>query len=308
MAFLPGLTRPYMGAVARRARARQASEEPGYDVRTVPPMKPLVPCLAVAVCCLAAEAHGYCRTTTCSALPEGCEIDAHGCPANGRPVAWPEPAIELLIDPRGSPRRGISAETTRALTETAVRQWLGSDCGGIGPTIDVAPLTVAAPDVDAPSELVGYDGINLITFQDDLWPHIASNHAVGLTTVTYTVDTGRIVDTDIEINSFAFRFTVDDKNIDFDLLGLLTHEVGHVFGLNDLPTPGPTMYGRYVGGGLAARSLEPDDQAGMCAVYPPDRFQSQGGCQVSAPLGARAPGAAALLALLLLPLRRRKRT
>src|SRR5690606_40052588 len=35
------------------------------------PMKPLVPCLAVAVCCLAAEAHAYCRTTTCSALPEG---------------------------------------------------------------------------------------------------------------------------------------------------------------------------------------------------------------------------------------------
>ncbi len=106
-----------------------------------------------------------------------------------------------------------------------------------------------------------------------------------------------------------------------DLRNTLTHEVGHFVGLRhvcdatggggsdaDLPPCNPsyeqtTMYPLTAPGDVAKRTLDPDDVAGVCAIYPAS--SSGGGCGCGA---GGAPGAlAALLAVAALWPRRRSR-
>ncbi len=85
---------------------------------------------------------------------------------------------------------------------------------------------------------------------------------------------GEIVDTDIVFNGEGdFRFTIDPSGSRrgvVDLQAVLTHEIGHLLGLDHTPLQGassvrPTMYPFFFGG---ERSLESDDEAGVSALYP----------------------------------------
>jgi len=52
-----------------------------------------------------------------------------------------------------------------------------------------------------------------------------------------------------------------------DIQGVLTHELGHALGLAHSSVPGSTMYPAASGNGVAARSIEADDVAGIQAIY-----------------------------------------
>lgn len=141
---------------------------------------------------------------------------------------------------------------------------------------------------------------NVIVFQDATWPY--DPVAAALTTITYLSSSsassdGQIVDADIEVNGVNFVFATNGSPTAHDLQNVLTHEIGHVLGLDHpcddgmvtpipldhtgTPIPwcfprgqlppevtGATMYNFAEPGEMLKRTLEPDDVNGLCAIYP----------------------------------------
>jgi hypothetical protein len=161
---------------------------------------------------------------------------------------------------------------------------------------------------------VGFDGINIIKLRDDRWCRPATDDeeeecydqgAAGLTTLFFIDDAesdhnGQIFDADIELNGVNFALSADGQSLGdapckADLANTLTHEVGHLMGLDhtchvagerpvdDQGEPVPdcfpasllsaeikdaTMYTFQDCGETKKITPEPDDLAGVCAIYP----------------------------------------
>jgi hypothetical protein len=155
------------------------------------------------------------------------------------------------------------------LLTSEAREELGLPVSGTG-EVDTTTVKCSAPPPEVRT--------SVLEFVDTDWVHPAA-HAIALTTVDFCVRSGRILGADMELNSAEFNLTLPEQVPEFDLLSVLTHESGHFLGLDDLPNPGPTMSGHYSGGeDLGPRSLEADDEAGLCAVYPQGRFDAEEGC------------------------------
>lgn len=175
--------------------------------------------------------------------------------------------------------------------------------------------------IDPPQalEVSGKDRVNVIKFRDDYWgipatdgeaadPHPVG--AAGITTATYINSDksdrdGEILDADIEINGVNFAISVNGVSsgtdgCKSDLQNTLTHELGHLHGLehtcrlsdmeparvdgdgNAVPlcntvlpdTPAhraiidATMYPTQSCGETSKSTLSPDDIAGLCKIYP----------------------------------------
>jgi MYXO-CTERM domain-containing protein len=141
----------------------------------------------------------------------------------------------------------------------------------------------------------------------------SSPATIAVTTTTFNNKTGEIYDADIELNGAGFVFSTNDGPvcdlppprpapgcIATDIRNTLTHEVGHVLGLDHNTTdPDATMYPTASTGETAKRTLHQDDIDGECAIYPKgvptqaciDAKVAYGGCGCSsttAPLGGLA--------------------
>jgi hypothetical protein len=160
---------------------------------------------------------------------------------------------------------------------------------------------------------VGRDNVNIIKFRDVSWcrPAIGddparcyAHSAAGITTAVFVDDgtssrDGAIVDADVEIN--GVDFSISDKGMtlgtlpcDAELLNTLTHELGHVHGLehpclapgdpprtDDQGNPVPscsattdakiteaTMYNFQDCGETKKETLSDDDINAICTIYP----------------------------------------
>jgi hypothetical protein len=112
--------------------------------------------------------------------------------------------------------------------------------------------------------------------------------AAATTDIVYDVDARgrwRIVDADVFLNAEHFSFATASVDGARDLASILAHELGHVSGLlHPCGDPGApvclaehesvTMYPEYRG--VEQRSLEPDDKAGICFLYPPLPCEASG--------------------------------
>lgn len=147
---------------------------------------------------------------------------------------------------------------------------------------------------------------------------------LALATTTYLRSTGRILDADVELNAAHHRFTTADGPacapsgegcacptaapcVLTDVQNTMTHEVGHVFGLDHTSDPGSVMYRSAPPGETSKRALDPGTLDFVCSVYPRDLppqacvvrpfngtlGREQRGCSA----GAGGPAALALLAL-----------
>ena len=121
------------------------------------------------------------------------------------------------------------------------------------------------------------DPVNQVTAIRAGWVEAGySPIAVGLTVTEFDPVTGRIVRSDVFLNEDLFDFTDGDgpcRSGTFDALSVLTHEAGHFVGLDHTQdffggSGDPTMAPEVQSCAFDKRSLEPDDEAGLCTIYP----------------------------------------
>jgi MYXO-CTERM domain-containing protein len=226
----------------------------------------------------AAEAQAFCRTTTCDPEVESCIPDANGCIPTGLPLYWPERHIHFGVQKDGSPRRRITYEAANEVISASYRTWRSVECAGRAPSFEIWDL--GAPfggiECDEPEFNQSEPNANVWIFRDDDWPYAGGSSTLALTTITFEVPTGAILDADVEVNTFTINITVGDRVIDNDLLSIATHETGHFLGLSHTNVQAATMFAHYSPGDIEFRTLHPDDVAGICDIYPPDRETSGG--------------------------------
>ena len=115
------------------------------------------------------------------------------------------------------------------------------------------------------------DGVNLITVSTDNLAAFGSSDSPGRTRVFYDSG-GAIVEADIALNPAA-TFSTDGTAGTYDLESTLTHEVGHMLGLEHSAVIGATMQPRQAKNGvyglpaLSQRALSEDDIAGVRSLY-----------------------------------------
>ncbi len=117
------------------------------------------------------------------------------------------------------------------------------------------------------------DNINLVIFQENSWLHSDpdTEKTIALTTTTYDIDSGEIVDFDIEFNGVNFDFTtLADQAPMMDIQNTISHEVGHAIGLDHSLDPTATMFKSASAGEVSKRTLAQDDIDALCFVYPSD--------------------------------------
>lgn len=243
----------------------------------------------------------------------------------GNYLSWASGCVFLTVDQAGTAQLPDDDENT--IVDEVVATW----------NSDVAACSYLTLMVDAPIATggrIGNDGINRIVFRDELWCRPATDDmpemclpggAAGLTTVTYVDDTdssrdGEIVDADIELNGEEFAisddgFTLGTAGCLSDLANTLTHELGHVMGLDhtclapsdpdkiddqgdavplcsatsDPAITEATMYNFQDCGETSKASPEDDDIDAICGVYP--RNEDPETCL---PAGTDPPGCCSL--------------
>jgi hypothetical protein len=221
----------------------------------------------------AQEARAYCRTTTCDSNVEDCTPADGECVTKGLPLYWPVRCTSYSLQKDAT--TGITFDQFEQTAAVSFGAWTQVDCGGAGPSIqaiEMAPISDAAAcyNQNAPN-------VNGILFQSVKWPYSDPNYTLALTTVTFNTQTGEIYDVDMEINSASAPISVGDTDIQYDLESILTHEAGHFYGLAHKATKsgesctGGTMCATYSKGSTTLRTLQADDIAGMCEIYPSDR-------------------------------------
>jgi hypothetical protein len=121
------------------------------------------------------------------------------------------------------------------------------------------------------------DGMNVLRWQSGSWPAQLGdvNSVIGVTSPVFD-NGGEMYDADIVFNNVGFCWNDSGGNGCVDTGAIATHEEGHFLGLGHTNGDSATMVPFYIGG-TAQRSIEQDDEDGVCALYPAGGQQSSSG-------------------------------
>ena len=233
----------------------------------------------------------------------------------GVATAWRTPCVTMEFS-LGAPPPELDVEGYLSAAQQAGTAWSQASVDGIDRCTNVIFSVESVPAV---AGQVGLDYHNRLIFRQDRWcsdllPKYGSCYdptALAITSVFADKSSGEILDADMEIN--AYQFTWGDYvahpeqfgTNTHDFQGTITHEFGHVIGLdhtcfvpggkysdgtlvpqpvdnNGYPVPNcsagnlppaitqATMYVSVAtpSGEAELRSLSPDDMQGACEVYP----------------------------------------
>jgi hypothetical protein len=230
---------------------------------------------AFIVAATSGTALGFCRTYTCEFdAGQVCDEDPDtGCKVGGVVAEWGSDCVTYAVQEDGSADQRISAQTLRGILADGFAAWSNTEC----------PSESNAPDGASPSFAAAYRGEtacdqveyqcggtgndNIVMFRDGFSDLSATT--IALSTIIANLNTGEILDVDIEINSQDFNFDVDGGSAlagAQDLRLVLNHELGHMLGLSHSEEPGSLMQAEYDSDSpLPAR----DDMAGMCSIFSP---------------------------------------
>jgi hypothetical protein len=163
--------------------------------------------------------------------------------SDGKPIVWQGSTCVGLTPDSDFDAGMIDNAHAAATMQKATTNW-----SNVTNPCSYFSIQILIPRAGIP---VGYDdtgpSVNLVKFVAQNWGHDPG--AAAITTVTYSDITGRAFDGDIELNSEYFFFallpdTGSASTNDTDLENTLTHEYGHLMGLDHtcddglrMPTP-----------------------------------------------------------------------
>jgi MYXO-CTERM domain-containing protein len=238
--------------------------------------------LALVALTWSVGASAYCRTTTCdsSDATQRCKLDAvTGCNQSGAQLFWASGCLTINVHRAGAPNSGISADAAQRSVQRAFDSWLGADCAGQRPSLEVV---VGQPVSCGLSEYSSdHHNANIVLFREDSWPYTGAEDALGITWLRFDEEKqdGELWDADIELNAVDEPLAAGDpERNEVDLDSLVTHEVGHFLGLAHTLAEDATMFAGYEAGSTELRTLTDDDAAGVCAIYPPGRQLKSTSC------------------------------
>ncbi|HKU37998.1 MAG TPA: matrixin family metalloprotease [Polyangiales bacterium] len=215
----------------------------------------------------------------------------------GQRVRWADSTIALRVDPKLE--AALGRERVRAALTMASDAWRGLP--GV-PSITLSDE--AAPGYRAAERTNGVYWMNP-------WPYPKDQLAV--TVSTYAAN-GRMIGADVLINAEVQYALLDDAADhpdmqQHDLGAVLTHELGHVLGLDESPDDeSATMWPYIRSGEVHQRTLSEDDEQGVIEAYAGQAPSSPAGCGQASVVGAaRSASADMLWPMLLLPLFLRRR-
>lgn len=185
-------------------------------------------------------------------------------------ATWKTTDLPVAIAFGSKPPSSILDADAVAALDVATRAWMLPSCTLVSFRIDAS--TSSAIDVVA-------NGKNEILVHTSDWPSPLAFGALAHTVIYTSGD--RIVEADIHVNAKEWTFTLGATSGNFDLRSVLTHELGHVIGIGHSADSRATMAAG-LPAGIAARSLEDDDLAAVCALYPATTASAKG-CDVGAP-------------------------
>lgn len=277
----------------------------GLTMRTFPGPEPLVAGMRIAVAAhadtdLDQREHLVVDRMRVLAMPAG--FVRTGPTKAGNSLFWESGCVFFVVDQDGT--KALPGDTELQIIDQAVETW------------NVASATcsyLTLKKSGTASKEVGKDYTNVIKIRDSSWcrPKIKddparcySDAAAGITTAVYVDDArsardGAIVDADVEINGVNFAIssggvTLSTGGCKAELLNTLTHELGHLVGLehpclaagdpqriDDLGRAVPscgatsdpkiteaTMYNFQDCGETKKETLEANDIGFLCKVYP----------------------------------------
>ena len=211
---------------------------------------------------LTAPAMAYERTQTCT--PSGVTACKDGEVPQG--IFWPTRRVEYVLEATGSPDFGAAlTPALRAGIQESFDAWNTPTCSDIQ-FVEAGTSTRSEVGISCTED--GEDqSINLLLWPDE-WDKASSIFA--LTSVTYNVLDGVIVDADIEFNEeYSYTLSTTPGPEEVSVQNTLTHEVGHFLGLDHEPDIAQaTMFGFAPEGEYIKATLHPDDIAGLCEIYP----------------------------------------
>jgi hypothetical protein len=194
------------------------------------------------------------------------------------PLRWGSTPIRWFASNRGAP--GVSASDFQMAAARAFATWQSVPTASL--SFQFVGFTSASPRDE--------DRLSTLGFEDR--PEL--ERVLGATEFTLDTVTGEIVESDIFLNSaFTWSVSANGNPAAFDVQSVATHEIGHFLGLGhsalgetEPRTDGgrrvlasgavmfPISFGR---GNTADRELQPDDIAGISALYPSSTFRAQTG-------------------------------
>jgi hypothetical protein len=246
-------------------------------------------------------------------VPRGAHAYVREVTNSGLPVAWHYPCVTMQIYV-GAPPPVLKADDYFSASERAAAVWSYPALAATDIRLTIAATVQDSADVGD----VGYDKRNVIVFRKDTWcrqpspigdsgapePDCYPSSALAVTSVFKNGKTGEILDTDIEFNAVDYSWgdlvsqpgLANSTTADFQ--NALTHELGHVLGLDHncfaasdkqprlidntgapevdcygnplLPqaVADATMYPSVQLNDTLRRDLSPDDKQGICDIYP----------------------------------------
>lgn len=280
--------------------------------------------IVLGVLWLSTDALAWCQLRTRTG-----EVTRAGeCATEGVALAWQDRCVSYSVNSAES--LDLDLETIRRISAASFANWTTQICG------EDAPFPIQIQE-DAPRACVLAqhlsDGPNVhtLTFEED-WPEEFDENVYAITSVWHRASDGAILDADMLVNENNGPFgecpargcRPDENDITtVDLESVLTHEIGHFFGLGHSQFGFATMHASAPRGETDKRTVSSDDIQGLCAVYPVGgpaaecdftpigglaRYcEPQTGCSVRPAPKRDAPSAGLFALLLFVGLRRRAR-
>src|SRR5207249_244034 len=228
--------------------------------------------------------------------------------SGGRELHFTEMPQTLELAAAGSADLGpdLPLDAARA----ASKAWIDvTDCDA---AFYVTTALLGTADAFANGGLPGTDGHHSLVWVESHW--IEDPALLAITYTYYSDLTGHIHEDDLVMNGADYVWSVSGAPGAIDAPSIVTHEMGHAFGLGHSTDPEATMYALTAPGETKKRDLADDDLAGIRHLYPPgccaktatrDLF-ARLGCEVAPSQGSALALGTLAVAAVALARRRRK--